>query len=255
MRILPVIDLLQGIVVRGVGGRRETYKPIQSCLAPDASPASIADGLARANFSAVYVADLDAIQGGEPSWRIYNLLLARNLELWIDCGLRNAEHAGPLLRYQTAGRRMHSVIAGLETLESPTALADLVECVGAERLVFSLDMDAGSPRIGSQAWAGLSAFQIACVALRAGVRRFILLDLRAIGIGQGPVTLPLCRAMRSLADDLEIADLELTSGGGVRSWQDIRAFDRAGCDAILVASALHDGRLDPAAAARARLSI
>jgi len=255
MRILPVIDLMHGMVVRGVGGRRETYKPIQSCLAPDASPASIADGLKRANFSAVYVADLDAIQGGEPSWPIYERLLARNLELWIDCGLRNAAHAGPLLRYQTTGRRIHSVIAGLETLESPTALADLVERVGAERLVFSLDMESGSPRIGSQAWAGLSAFQIACMALRAGVRRFILLDLRSVGVGQGPVTLPLCRAMRSLAVAFELTDLELTSGGGVRSWQDIRALERAGCDAILVASALHDGRLDPVLAARARSSI
>ncbi|HEY2894481.1 MAG TPA: HisA/HisF-related TIM barrel protein [Pirellulales bacterium] len=250
MRILPVIDLMQGVVVRGVGGRRETYKPIESCLAPDASPANIVDGLARAGFSAVYVADLDAIQGGEPSWPVYKLLLARGLELWIDCGLRNAADAAPLLRFQTSGRRINSVIAGLETLESPTALADLVECVGAQRLVFSLDMDAGRPRIGSQTWAGLSASQIACVALRAGVRRFILLDLRAVGMDRGPATLPLCRAMRNLDDDLE-----LISGGGVRSWQDIRAFEQAGCNAALVASALHDGRLDPAACAQARSAI
>jgi phosphoribosylformimino-5-aminoimidazole carboxamide ribotide isomerase len=233
------MDLMKGVVVRGVGGRRETYKPIKSCLAPDASPASIADGLARAGFSAVYVADLDAIQGGEPSWPVYELLLARGLELWIDCGVRNAEHARPLLRFQTQGRQIDSIIAGLESLESPSALADLVACVGADRLVFSLDMDAGQPRTGSPEWASLSAFQISCLALRAGVRRFILLDLRAVGMNGGPATLPLCRAIRNLADDLE-----LISGGGVRSWHDVSALDRAGCNAALVASALHDGRLD-----------
>jgi phosphoribosylformimino-5-aminoimidazole carboxamide ribotide isomerase len=250
MRILPVIDLMKGTVVRGVGGRRETYQPIQSCLAPDASPPSIADGLTRAGFSAVYVADLDAIQGGEPSWPIYDLLLARGLELWIDCGLRNPLDAAPLLRFQTTDRPIHSVIAGLETVESPTALADLVRCIGAKAFVFSLDMEAGRPRIGSRDWAGLSALQIACVALRAGVRRFILLDLRAVGMNQGPATLPLCRAIRNLVDDVE-----LCSGGGVRSRQDIRAFEQAGCNAALVASALHDGRLDAAACAQARSAI
>jgi phosphoribosylformimino-5-aminoimidazole carboxamide ribotide isomerase len=37
--------------------------------------------------------------------------------------------------------------------------------------------------------------------------------------------------------------MELTSGGGVRGRDDLAALADAGCDAALVASALHDGQL------------
>jgi hypothetical protein len=37
--------------------------------------------------------------------------------------------------------------------------------------------------------------------------------------------------------------LQIVAGGGVRSAADLRSLSAAGCDAALVASALHDGRL------------
>jgi phosphoribosylformimino-5-aminoimidazole carboxamide ribotide isomerase len=51
-------------------------------------------------------------------------------------------------------------------------------------------------------------------------------------------TEPLCRALRALD-----AGLEITVGGGVRSAADLEVLARAGADAALVATALHDGRL------------
>ena len=67
--ILPVIDLKGGIVVRGVAGQRDQYRPVESCFTADAQPASVAMGLTeRFCFRQVYVADLDAIGGAEPNW-------------------------------------------------------------------------------------------------------------------------------------------------------------------------------------------
>jgi uncharacterized protein related to proFAR isomerase len=43
----------------------------------------------------------------------------------------------------------------------------------------------------------------------------------------------------------------LLAGGGVRGEGDLRGLADAGCDGVLVASALLDGRLDAAAVARA----
>jgi phosphoribosylformimino-5-aminoimidazole carboxamide ribotide isomerase len=37
----------------------------------------------------------------------------------------------------------------------------------------------------------------------------------------------------------------IVAGGGVRGVPDLEALANAGCDAALVASALHDGRLTP----------
>jgi len=61
-----------------------------------------------------------------------------------------------------------------------------------------------------------------------------------VGVAGGTRTLTLCRNIRG-----EFPDIELTAGGGVRGIDDLRALADAGCDAALVASALHDGRLTP----------
>ena len=67
MQILPVLDIMRGQVVRGVGGRRHEYRPIVSRLTASASPLDVA-GAIRAHFGRdeFYLADLDPIAGGGP---------------------------------------------------------------------------------------------------------------------------------------------------------------------------------------------
>ena len=68
MRVLPVLDVLKGHVVRGVAGRRQEYRPIQSRLASSSQPLAIAGGFRRHfGLTEFYLADLDAILGGPPS--------------------------------------------------------------------------------------------------------------------------------------------------------------------------------------------
>ena len=42
MQIIPVLDLLGGQVVRGVGGRREAYRPVRSVLTTSSEPRQVA---------------------------------------------------------------------------------------------------------------------------------------------------------------------------------------------------------------------
>jgi len=65
-----------------------------------------------------------------------------------------------------------------------------------------------------------------------------VLDLTGVGVARGPITIQICRALRA-----QHAWGELISGGGVRHVDDLRALERAGCDAALIATALHDGSL------------
>ena len=228
---------MRGQVVRGVGGRRDEYRPITSVLSADARPRSVAAALAAAGFRDTYVADLDAIAGAQPAWRTYGELIDCGLAPWIDAGLRTADEAQALADFRHAGQSLAGIIAGLESLESPAALHEMCRRLGS-RLIFSLDLKRGLPLSGSAAWQGLDPRQIALVALRAGVRRMIVLDLARVGMADGVGTQPLCRTLRAVATDLEIV-----GGGGVRSLDDLRNLAAAGCDAALVASALHDGRL------------
>jgi phosphoribosylformimino-5-aminoimidazole carboxamide ribotide isomerase len=74
--------------------------------------------------------------------------------------------------------------------------------------------------------------------MELGVRRMIVLDLARVGVGEGVGTEDLCRQMRAADQNLEII-----AGGGVRGRDDLKRLADAGCDAALVASALHDGRI------------
>jgi phosphoribosylformimino-5-aminoimidazole carboxamide ribotide isomerase len=247
LRIIPVIDLKQGQVVRGVGGRREEYRPIESRLCRDAKPETVARSFAELGFREAYIADLDAIEKGTCyySGDEKQHVPFFGLELLVDAGPKSAAEARRLVSCRVEGRSLAGIVAGLESLDSPATLAEIVLEVGSERLVFSLDLKAGRPLTKAEAWQGLSPEQIATIALRAGVRRMIVLDLARVGMGDGVGTEPLCRTLRCLAPELEII-----AGGGVRSMADLDSLARAGCDAALVASALHDGRLDAAECVR-----
>jgi phosphoribosylformimino-5-aminoimidazole carboxamide ribotide isomerase len=238
MRIIPVIDLMHGEVVRGVGGRREEYRPIQSILAADARPRSIARALAEAGFRQAYVADLDAIAGRDPAWPVYEILMSAGLSLTVDAGLSTAGASQDIAQFSKDGQPLSGIVAGLETIDNPEELRQLIELVGSSRLIFSLDMKAGQPLARSGRWRSLSSEQIADTAIRCGARRMIVLDLAAVGMDAGVGTEPLCRTLRC-----RHGKLELIAGGGVRGWDDLRSLAAAGCDATLVASALHDGRL------------
>ncbi|MFM8221178.1 MAG: nickel transporter, partial [Planctomycetaceae bacterium] len=47
MQVIPVLDLLGGVVVRGVAGQRDSYRPIVSQLVDGAEPLAVARALSR----------------------------------------------------------------------------------------------------------------------------------------------------------------------------------------------------------------
>ena len=262
MRIIPVIDLMAGQVVRGVAGRREEYRPIKSPLCGSSQPADVARALVeRFGFDELYVADLDAIAGHEPAWHVYRGLAAHVPRLMIDAGVRDAKQAArladfalktatlttpiptkaatkaePTTRNEPCG--VAAIVAGLESLASPRVLAEILSVVGQQRLVFSLDLKLGQPLNDSPGWRGLDAWGVACTAREIGVRRTIVLDLARVGMHGGVGTEELCQRLRDADPGMEII-----GGGGVRGADDLRSLAAAGCDGALVASALHDGRL------------
>jgi phosphoribosylformimino-5-aminoimidazole carboxamide ribotide isomerase len=234
MRILPVLDLMNGLVVRGVGGRRHEYRPIVSTLTASAQPLDVARAFRdRFGLDELYLADLDAIGGSKPAMSIYQDLLADGFRLWVDAGIGpDGAHLDMLARAGIA-----SLIAGLESLAGPNDLSRLLARHSPERLVFSLDLKNGQP-LGKATWRGPAPWHIAEQALGLGVERILLLDLASVGSRQGTATEPLCERLRRTFPKLEI-----TTGGGVRGADDLRRLRRIGVDNVLIASALHDGHL------------
>jgi phosphoribosylformimino-5-aminoimidazole carboxamide ribotide isomerase len=235
VHVTPVIDLLGGQVVRGVGGRRESYRPIAGKLASDAQPASVARAFRELGFRQAYLADLDAIAGAEPAWESYEAIAAGGLNLWIDAGLGERQQMRRMAQFAAKHGWLNGVIVGLESLGDAALLPWIVDQVGAERLIFSLDLRGGAPVSRDERWLAATPVEIAADVIAAGVRRMIVLDVAQVGLGQGPGVLELCRQLRD-----RWPALELITGGGLRSPADLAPLRAAGCDAALVASALHE---------------
>ena len=233
-QILPVLDLLNGIVVRGVGGRRDEYRPVESVLTDSAKPLDVARAFReRLGLTTLYVADLDGILRQQPNEPVFRLLANDGFELWIDGGLRSFDDAGRLLNAGAA-----KVIVGLETLSDVRLLSTLMGEFGAERIVFSLDLKSGQPLLGAAHWPDATPLGIARSAIGLGVTQLIVLDLASVGEQRGPSTLDLCAAIRQLAPTIR-----LITGGGVRNAADLAPLQAAGIDGVLLATALHNGAI------------
>ena len=243
MQVIPVIDLMGGNVVRGIGGRRDEYRPIESQLAADARPETVAAALAaRFGFRRAYVADLDAIRFGRPDLRAWQAISAAGLDILLDAGIGRREAAAQITNQLAAvdiATDKVQLVIGLETLEQPLALWQIIDLVGADRVYFSLDLKNGKPLVRIDDWRSLAAADIAHVAADAGIKQMIVLDLADVGTGRGTATIDLCSRLKTDFGE----EVRLIAGGGVRGLGDLQQLTLAGCDAALVASALHDGRL------------
>lgn len=234
-----MLDLMGGRAVWARGGVRAAYAPVRSALVRGASDAV---ALAQAFHGTLgcdecYVADLDAIMGAPPQFELMRLLAGVGSRLLADVGTASPAQAGNVL---AAGA--DRVIVGSETLPSFDLLAPIIRAHGRERVVFSLDLRGGRPVSPHRE----EPLALVNEAVRSGISAVIVLDLARVGSGEG-VDLALGAAIRRAHPNLE-----LLIGGGIASPHDLVSAAAAGYDGALVASALHDGRLDAASVAAAR---
>lgn len=236
-RIIPVIDLKGGIAVHARGGERAQYRPLESVWQASPSPIGLAeavrDGL---GCDTLYVADLDAIESVAGTQFPFHRLADRRLDLWLDVGIRDVTSLAPFL--DPSGRQVR-VVVGLESVRGLSALRAVIEQIGADRVVFSLDLRDGMPVVSPWArWTSAEPEDIIAVVSDLGVHRVILLDLARVGSGRGTGTdALLAHVVRKWPATSFIA------GGGVRGLDDVLRLEEMGASGVLVGSAIHDGRI------------
>lgn len=229
MTIIPVVDLLQGQVVRAVRGQRANYQPIVSPLCGSHEPATVARILcAHCASPVLYVADLDAILGRGLQAQALRTLMAAlpDTTLWLDAGFVDAADAAAAAQALDLGLRLVPVF-GSESLRSARALAEL-----PPQAVLSLDRRDGVAMDPAGCWEQPALWPA----------QVIVMTLERVGADAGP-DLDTLRAVAARKPGVQ-----LIGAGGVRHPADVAAAQAAGAQAWLVASALHDLRL-PAVAA------
>ncbi len=222
MDVIPVIDLMRGAVVRARLGLRESYAPIKTPLASTSAPADVVAGLLTLYpFRTFYVADLDAIASRGDHHATLDALGAAFPELafWVDAGVANAAQA----RSWLARHKRATLVLGSESL---TDAASLEELRSEQRLILSLDFQ-GDDFLGPQAL-------LAAPSLWPS--RVIAMTLGRVGGHAGP-------DLHRLGSVVAVTKAAVYAAGGVRGPADLEALAQAGARGVLIASALHDGRL------------
>jgi phosphoribosylformimino-5-aminoimidazole carboxamide ribotide isomerase len=230
LNLIPVVDLLQGQVVRAVRGDRKAYRPIVSALCASSDPVTVARILCdHCAARALYVADLDALQGGAVQVAALAELLRAlpGVALWLDAGLADAA-AGDALRAQFGADAERVVLVfGSESLRSREALERCFADEQGPGAVLSLDRRDGRRLDAAGCWDAVDLWP----------QRLIVMTLERVGSGAGP-DLDTLQAVRALAPGATVI-----GAGGIRSPDDLARAAAAGADAWLVASALHDLQL------------
>jgi len=218
MHIIPVIDLMNGIVVHARYGRRQSYQAIQSILCESADPESVINGfLSIYPFDTIYLADLDSLCSAGNNTRTITWLLNRypDLQFWIDQGiLHNADSWLPANWKQVIGTESltEATLASIALKQNnPVLSLDFKHSlIGAKQLLDCPDQ-----------WPD----------------QVIVMTLNKVGSDSGPDLDVIARIQQMATHSC------ITAAGGIRGLDDLSRLSTQGIHSALVASALHTGQL------------
>ena len=224
MDIIPVIDLLQGQVVRAKLGERHLYRPIESRLCEGSEPLQLVGALLELYpFESLYIADLDAIQGLGNHHEVVAAIMEKfpKLHIVLDAGLKHPEQLNLWVGLT------HDMVIGSEGIQSIEQFRTLIDAMDPSRTLLSLDF-------GKAGFIGVPEI-LNNTALWP--ERIIVMTLARVGSQQGPDE----ELMKQILH--HAGDREMIAAGGVRDGHDLQRLAQLGVSGVLLASALHDGHI------------
>jgi phosphoribosylformimino-5-aminoimidazole carboxamide ribotide isomerase len=233
-RIIPVIDILKGVAVHAIRGKRNQYSPISSSLTHSTSPKVLAEIYSKELLSKqIYIADLDSIIDRNPNLNLLeDISKSLNVRFLIDLGIRSKTDILNVKQYN------FKIIIGTETMESLDLIDFAKHTLGVERIVVSIDIKDNKILSSSQEIEALDPYSVVEKVVDKGIREIILLDLSKVGSKSGAFN-ENYNLIRN-----NFPHLEILIGGGVKNLDDITQLKRKGMNGVLIATILHEGLID-----------
>lgn len=217
VEVIPVLDIMNGLVVHAVAGRREEYKPLRdSVLVKSPDPILILTSLRDMGFTSVYIADLDAIMGRGDNGIIVYTAVALNFKVLADVGRRGLN----LLDNENI-----TYVIGTEYVKYPSEIGFL-----AGRVI-SLDMF-GDKVLFSNTRRSIDDVIEEFKTIE--FKRVLAIDLSRVGTESGVNKAVISKLIRYFPGKLIV-------GGGVKGEEDILYLKSIGVIGVLVATAIHKG--------------
>ena len=223
--VVPAVDMQDGQVVQLVGGERGTGKEY-------GDPVEAAERWVEAGARTLHLVDLDGAFEGERrnAPAVDAILDAVDVSVQLGGGIRTVDDAVSLL-----DRGVDRVILGTAAVENPDIVADISEAHPSS-VVVSLDAKDGEVVVsGWTEGTGLDPAEAAARYADLGAGAVLFTDVDVEGQLEGVRTDPVRRVV-------EAVDVPVIASGGVATLDDVRALESAGAAAVVVGSALYEGR-------------
>ncbi|OYV18987.1 MAG: Histidine biosynthesis protein [Methylococcaceae bacterium NSP1-1] len=217
MKIIPVIDLKDGVVVHAQQGMREQYQPISTHLCQSSDIYQVINAfLGVYDFDTIYIADLNAItHQGDHDLLITEVVSSfPDIVFWIDKGYqRFNKYPGN-----------HLPVLGTECYNDETVL-ELKDF--DNHFILSLDYSLSRELGAKSLFSNQDLWP----------ETIIIMTLNRVGSNQGPDLDKLNWFSRQYPHKHFIA------AGGIRNTADLLALKQVGVQQALIASALHSGAI------------
>ncbi|MGV8078251.1 MAG: HisA/HisF-related TIM barrel protein [Methanosarcina sp.] len=229
-RVVFVMDIFNRRVVLAKGGIREKYLPVSdsSIICSNSDPLDIVEFLRPRE---VYIADLNALQGKGP--RETNAEVIRELSLrtatMLDFGVTSMEDVDKTLS-----------IAGAAVIGTETGTLSVIKNAAFRnpgQVSVSIDIKHGKVLKEDPEIPG-APFEIVNILNDFPLKDLIFLDLDRVGTASGFDP----EFLRKL---VERSRHSVLLAGGVRNMEDLFILNRLGIKGVLVATAVHSGKISP----------
>ena len=223
--VVPAVDMQDGRVVQLVGGERGTETTY-------GDPVEAARRWVGEGARTLHLVDLDGAFEGERknAETVERVVGAVDADVQLGGGIRSAADATALLDLG-----VDRVILGTAAVETPEVVGEISE-THPETVMVSLDAKGGEVVVsGWTEGTGLDPAEAAACYEELGAAAILFTDVDVEGQLEGVRTDPVRRVV-------ETVDIPVVASGGVATLDDVRALKDAGAAAVVVGTALYEGR-------------
>jgi phosphoribosylformimino-5-aminoimidazole carboxamide ribotide isomerase len=223
--VVPAVDMQDGQVVQLVGGERDTGTAY-------GDPVEAAERWVDAGAETLHLVDLDGAFEGERvnASAVEAVCDAVDAEIQLGGGIRTADDALGLL-----DGGVDRVILGTAAVETP----DIVTDISAERPdSVTVSLDAKDGEVVVSGWTegtGIDPAEAAARYEEQGAAAILFTDVDVEGQLEGVRTEPVEQVV-------EAVDIPVIASGGVATLDDVQTLREAGAAAVVVGTALYEGR-------------
>ncbi|MDZ7746675.1 MAG: 1-(5-phosphoribosyl)-5-[(5-phosphoribosylamino)methylideneamino]imidazole-4-carboxamide isomerase [Halobacteriales archaeon] len=223
--VIPAVDMQDGEVVQLVGGERDTGTQY-------GDPVEAAERWVDAGAETLHLVDLDGAFEGERvnADAVEAIVEAVDVPVQVGGGIRTASDADDLLSLG-----VERVILGTAAVEDPDIVTRISE-MHADSVIVSLDAKNGEVVVdGWTEGTGLDPAEAAGRYEELGAAGILFTDVDVEGQLTGVRREPIEAVTRAV-------DIPVIASGGVATLDDIRTLRTTGAAAVVVGTALYEGK-------------